>query len=67
MVFIIENIEEISIEWMNILNLRKVFKNVSQLFIDSILTKFDFAHVKRSDTGDGIAWVDHSGSFSLGL
>lgn len=67
MVLVIEYVEEVSVEWMDVFDFGEVFEHVSDFFVQSLLTELDFPHVERSDSADGITWVDDCRGFSLCL
>jgi len=41
MVFIVKDIEKISIEGVNVLNFREIVKDVNQSLVDRVLAKFN--------------------------
>lgn len=66
-ILVIEHIEQVTIKWMNVFNLGEVFKNVSNLFVQCLLTELNLTHVKGSDSTDCIARMYDGWGFSLGL
>lgn len=65
MVLIIENVEKISIERVNILNLGEMLKRISKFLGDGVLAKFNFSHIERSNSGNSIAGMNNGWCFSL--
>ena len=47
---IVEHIHQVRIKWVNVVQFREAFNNSSQFFIDRLLHKFDFSHVKLADS-----------------
>ena len=44
MVFVIENIEKVTIERMDILHFREVVQDIQQFLVDCVLTEFNLSH-----------------------
>ncbi len=66
-VLVVQHVEQVAIKRMNVFYLGEVLQNVSDLFIQCLLTKLYLSHVKRSYSTDCIAWVDDGRCFSLCL
>ena len=67
MVTIVENVHQISIEWMNVIEFGEAINNSGQLLVDRFLHELDLAHVKLTDTLNLESLADLSGSLSLSL
>lgn len=67
MIFIVKNIEEVSVEGVDVFNFGEVLEDVDETFVDGVLAEFDLSHVETTDAGDGVAGVDDGGCLSLGL
>lgn len=46
MVLIIEDVDEVSVERMDLLNLGELFKNTGESIVDGFFTEFDLPHVE---------------------
>lgn len=65
MILIVDNVDKISIEGMDIVELGEVLKDFSELFMDILTAELDLSHVERSDSGDVITGMDDSWGLSL--
>lgn len=67
MVLVVEDIEEVAVERVDVFDFGEVLEHVGDFFIEGLLAELDFAHVKGSDSADGIARMYDGGCFSLGF
>ena len=58
MIFVIHDIEPISVKWMDIIDLRELTGNVTKLGIDSILCEFYLQHIERTNPADFEAFAN---------
>lgn len=65
MVFVVEDIEEVAVKGVNVFDFGEVFEDVGDFFVEGLLAELDFAHVKGSDSADGIARMYDGRCFSL--
>lgn len=65
MISVVKNVHQISIEWMNIIQLWECIDDSLKFFIYSWLHEFYFSHVKLPDSWDLESSCDLSWSFSL--
>jgi len=67
MILIVKDIEEISKEWMDIIEFRKSSEDSVEFIMNRLLSEFDLSHVKSSNTTDGITWMHDCWGLSLCL
>jgi hypothetical protein len=67
MISVVDDVDKISIEGVDIIELGETFEDFSVFFMDVFAGELDFSHVEGSDSVDGIAGMDDSGSFTLGF
>lgn len=65
MILIIQRIQQIFMEWVEVIELWKRLQNLPQLLAKGLLGKLDFAEVKGADTADFKAGTDLCWEFSL--
>jgi len=65
MILIVEDIEEISKEWMDIIEFRKSSEDSIEFIMNRLLSEFDLSHVESSNTADGITGMDDCWGLSL--
>jgi hypothetical protein len=65
MILVVNDVDKISIEGVDIVELGEAFEDFSEFFMDVFTGELDFSHVESSDSVDGIAGMDDSGSFTL--
>lgn len=52
---------------MNLFNLRELANNQREAIMEVLLSKFDFSHIKVSNTSDLVSPMDDGRSFPLGF
>jgi hypothetical protein len=67
MILVVDDVDKISIEGVDIVELGEAFEDFGVFFMDVFAGELDFSHVEGSDSVDGIAGMDNSGSFTLGF
>ena len=67
MILIVQDIEEISKEWMDIIELRKSSEDSVEFIMNRLLSEFNLSHVETSNTANGITWMDDCWCLSLCL
>ena len=67
MILIVQDIEEISKEWMDIIELRKSSEDPVEFIMNGLLSEFDLSHVETSNTADGITRMHDCWGLSLCL
>jgi len=65
MIFVVDDVDKISIEGVDIVELGEAFEDFGEFFMDVFTGELDFSHVEGSDSVDGIAGMDDSGGFTL--
>lgn len=65
MILVVDNVDKISIEGVDVVELGEVVKDFSELLMDILTAELDLSHVERSDSGDVVAGMDDSGGLSL--
>jgi len=65
MILVVDDVDKISIEGVDIVELGEAFEDFGEFFMDVFTGELDFSHVEGSDSVDGIAGMDDSGSFTL--
>jgi len=67
MILVVDDVDKISVEGVDIVELGEAFEDFSVFFMDVFAGELDFSHVEGSDSVDGIAGMDDSGGFTLGF
>ena len=67
MVFVIEHVHKVSIERVNVVQLRELVQHGRQLVVKVLLSELDFSGVELPDSGDLVVFVDHSRGLALSL
>lgn len=67
MVLVVEDIHKVSIERVDVIQLREIGEDLGQLIVEALLGEFHLAHVKLPDSGYLVLLVNHSRSFPLGF
>lgn len=67
MILVIENIHQISIKWMDVIQLGEIRENLGEPVMIILLSKFDFSHVKMSNAMNLVMLVNNCWSLSLSL
>lgn len=65
MIFVVDDVDKVSIEGVDIVELGEAFEDFGEFFMDVFTGELDFSHVEGSDSVDGIAGMDDSGGFTL--
>lgn len=64
---VIQDMHQITVEGMDIIDLREFDEDVSELFVDGLLGEFDLLHVELTNTRDVVTLVDDGRSLTLGF
>mmetsp|Transcript_36018 Transcript_36018/g.76805 ORF Transcript_36018/g.76805 Transcript_36018/m.76805 type:complete len:233 (-) Transcript_36018:65-763(-) len=64
---IVQDVAEISVEGMDVVDLREVLQDLAELFAIRSLTELNLPHVEVSNSGNLEARVDHSRGLAVGL
>ena len=65
MVFVVENVHQIGVERMYIIQLRKILNDLRKTVMETLLGKLHFAHIKSTNSGNFVVFMDYGGSFPL--
>ena len=66
-ILIVEHVHQVSIEWMDVIELREAVNYGTELLIDSGLCEFDLSHVELSYSRDFELVMDLCGCFPVSL
>ena len=64
---IVNDVNKISIEWVDIIHLRETVQNFSESFVNGFSTKLDLSHVKLSNSLNVVSRMDNGWCLSLSL
>ena len=63
MVGIVECVEQILVEWVDVLQARKALEDKAEFFRKSLLSELDLSHIEVANTADLKVFVDNLLSF----
>lgn len=66
-VLVVENVHQIGIERMDVVQFWKILNNLRETIVKILLREFNFAHIKCSDAGYFVAFVNNGWCFADGF
>ena len=66
MVLVVEDVEEVTVERVDLVEARELFDDGGELLVEVGLSVLDFAHVELAETVDFVALVDDGWGLALG-
>lgn len=65
MIFVVQHVHQIGIEWMDIIELREILNDLCQPIVEILLCEFDFSYVERPYPGYFVAFMYDCRCFTL--